>query len=348
MVETEKFGRTREGREVTLYRLTNRVGAYVEVLDFGGRIRALAVPDRNGDLADVVLGYDSLAEYESDQAYHGALIGRLAGRVRESAFELNGRSFRLSPNDGPHHLHGGPAGFHNRLWTEQNSAPGALTLSLRSEDGEGGYPGGLSLRATYFFDHFNRLTLDIEARAEAETPLSLTSHPYFNLEGQKGGDILGHWLTIPADEFLEIDRDLLPNGRRLMTKGTPLDFTAPKTIGRDIEAECPQMKEGRGYDHFFLLPPGEGLSRAAEAWSEASGIHLTMTTNQPGLQFYSGNLLCGRFGKGGRPLGRHRGFCLEPQLWPGLNIPSFPAPILQPGRVFNHITCYLFSIRVHS
>jgi aldose 1-epimerase len=346
MVEGENFGATKDGREVSLFRLTNKGGGYAEVLDWGGRLRTLAVPDKSGRLTDVVLGYDTLAEYEVDEAYQGAFIGRTANRIRGAAFELNGQTWRLPANDGPHHLHGGPDGFHSRLFKASTSAPDAVTLTLRSEDGDGGYPGRLDLRLTYFFDDQNRLTIDAEARSEADTPVSLTGHAYFNLGGPESGDILGHYLAIPAQEFLEGGPDLLPTGQCLKTAGTPFDFTVPKPIGRDISANHPQLKNGGGYDHYFILPQGDGLGRAAEAWSEATGIQMTVTTNQPGLQFYSGNFLSGQPGKGGRPLGFRQGFCLEPHLWPdALNCPSFPSPVLKPGRIYNHITSYFFSIQ---
>jgi len=346
MLETKNFGQTKDGHKVSLFRLTNQNGAYVEVLNWGGRLRSLGVPDRSGHLTDVVLGYDTLVEYEADPTYQGAFIGRVANRIRGAAFVLNGRIWNLPANDGPHHLHGGPTGFHSRLFTATTSTSNAVTLTLRSEDGDGGYPGNLDLRLTYTFDDQNRLTLDAEARSETDTPVSLTGHAYFNLDGPEGGDILNHYLTIPAEEFLEAGPALLATGRSLKTVGTPFNFTAPKLISRDISNDHPQLKIGNGYDHYFILPPSEGMSRAAEVWSENTGIQMTVTTNQPGLQFYSGNLLPGLPGKGGRPLSFRRGFCLEPHLWPdALNHPSFPSSILKPGHIYNHSTSYLFSIK---
>jgi aldose 1-epimerase len=222
-----------------------------------------------------------------------------------------------------------------------------VTLTLRSGDGDQGYPGSLDLRLTYSFDDQNRLTLEAEARSETDTPVSLTGHAYFNLGGLGGGDILSHHLTIPAEEFLEADPALLATGRSLKTTGTPFDFTASKSIGRDIADDHPQLEVGKGYDHYFILPSGGGKAqKAAEVWSECTGIHMTVTTNQPGLQFYSGNFLSGLPGKGGRSLDFRQGFCLEPHLWPDtLHHPSFPPSILKSGQIYSHVTSYLFSIK---
>ena len=343
-MEMFPFGRTADGQEVQRYRLTGAGGAYVDVLNYGGVIQSLVVPDRGGRLVDVVLGFDSVAEYETDDAYIGALIGRWAGRISGAAFELNGHRRQLAANDGPNHLHGGRMGFNQRIWTA--SAEGeTLVLSRLSPDGEEGYPGALAVKVRYCFDEENQLALEYEAECDRDTVVNLTNHSYFNLNGAGRGDILDHQLAIAADYIAEIDPRLIPTGRLLPVSGTPFDFNAARPVGQFINAAVPQLEYGGGYDHYYVRSQVTPGRPAAWAFSPDAGIRLDVFTTEPGLQFYTGNYLKRRAGKAGASYGPRSGFCLETQFWPDApNQLAFPAAILKRGTRYRQTAAYKFGL----
>ncbi len=333
-------------RDITL---TNRSGASLSAIPRGATITSIRVPDRDGTLGDVVLGHDALEAYESDTAYLGAAIGRVAGRIANGRFRLGERAYALARNDGSNHLHGGLRGFDKQDWeAERFDAPAASGVTFRrvSPDGEEGYPGTLTVAVTYALTDDNEVRIGYEATSDAPTPVNLTQHTYFNLAGT--GDILDHELLIPAARFLAIDEHLIPTSERRAVHGTPFDFTTMRPIGARIDARDTQLRHGRGYDHTFLVehdaPHERGLARAALVRDPASGRTLEVLTTEPGVQFYSGNFLDGsRAGKGGRLHTRRCAFCLETQGLPDApNQPSFPSIILEPGRTLRSRTVWRF------
>ena len=352
MIEKHAFGQLADGRAVSRYRLKNKNGLSVDLLDLGGIIQSLIVPDGRGGAVDVVLGYDSAAEYERDDAYLGAVVGRWANRISGAAFNLNGRRRTLAANDGPNHLHGGPSGFHRRLWAAEEGGRNEIIFSRLSPDGEEGYPGELRVSAAYALNDNDELVFSLEAESDRDTVVNLANHAYFNLSASRPpvqsadetlsrGSILDHELRLKADFISEVDSALIPTGRLLPVEGTPFDFRRFKTIGRDIEADHPQIKNGRGYDHNFIL--GVEGQDFAEVRSPQSGLSLILSTTLPGVQFYSGNALGRRTGKNRLIYGPRSGFCLETQLFPdSVNQPAFPSPVLRKGEIYRHRTSYKF------
>jgi aldose 1-epimerase len=333
---------------VELYTLRNAGGTSVDVTTYGGIVVALRTRDRQGHLDDVVLGHASLEGYLAGNGpYLGALVGRYANRIAGGRFSLDGRTWRLDCNDGPHHLHGGRRGFDKRVWSARTgqSAHGA-TVELRraSEDGEEGYPGRLAVTVGYTLDDDDQLRLDYSATAEAPTHCNVTHHGYFNLDGSR--DVLGHVLTLQARRFLPVDAGLIPTGELRAVAGTPMDFTSPHAIGARLGQDDEQLRLGRGYDHCWVLDrPGDGLALAATVEAPASGRRLEVLTTEPGLQFYSGNFLDGTVtGKGGRVYGPRAGLCLETQHYPDSpNHPGFPTTVLRPGQAYRSSTAFRFS-----
>ena len=324
-MEQYEFGRTLEGQAVTAYRLQNSRGA----------------ADRAGRLVDVVLGYDTVAEYQQNSGFLGAAIGRMANRVGKGRFALNGTEYALACNDGENHLHGGVKGFDKYLWQAEPQGE-ELLLTRLSPDGEEGYPGSLTVSVRYALTDDNQLAITYEADTDADTILNLTNHSYFNLNGE--GTVLNHELQVFANEFTENDGGCLPTGVLLAVKGTPFDFTQPKPIGRDLGADCEQLKRAGGYDHNFVLL-GEGLKTEARLHSAQTGITLTCFTTLPGMQVYSANFLDPRPGKGGGVIGYRDALCLETQVFPNaMACPHFPSPILRAGEHFCSRTVYAFEM----
>jgi aldose 1-epimerase len=351
-MKKQLFGQTREGGEAYLYTLRNQNGVQAVITNYGGAIVNLLVPDRAGKVADVVLGYDTLAGYESDKAYLGAIIGRFANRIAHGRFTLHGVTYSLPRNNGENSLHGGAAGFDKRLWTANeisgNGAP-ALELTYLSRDGEEGYPGNLSAKVIYTLTSQNELKIDYSSTTDKTTVVNLTNHSYFNLVGQGEDDILGHGVTIHARHFTPVNASLIPTGKICSVQGTPLDFTRMATIGSRISADDQQLKLAGGYDHNWI-PGREGdraLVLAAEVHEPVSGRVLQVLTSQPGIQFYSGNFLDGTIcGKQGKVYRRRYGFCLETQHYPDSpNHPDFPSTELQPGQHYRETTVFRFSAR---
>ncbi len=348
-VTSAPFGFLPDGRAATLYTLTNAAGLIVRISDFGAIITEIHAPDRNGRLADIVLGFDSVAPYVGDSPYFGALIGRYANRIRDGRFALDGRIVELPANNGKNHLHGGPGGFHKVLWNarpfEQDDAVG-LAMTYRSPDGEQGYPGTLEVKVVYELHGENELIMTFDAVTDQPTPVNLTQHSYFNLAGE--GDILSHRLTIAADAFTPIDASAIPLGYLAAVAGTPFDFRLPRPIGERIGDADEQLMNGRGYDHNFVLNQ-QGAHQetlAARLHEPRSGRVLELHTEEPGLQFYSGNFLDASLkGKHGRVYGFRSGLCLEPQHFPDSpNQPAFPSTILRPGQEYATVSRYRFLV----
>ena len=345
-VSREPVGTTPTGEAVELVTLTNAHGVEMRMMTYGGIIVSLRVPDRNGRLGDVVLGYDSLAGYIKDSPYFGAIVGRYGNRIAKGRFTLNGTEYRLAINNGPNHLHGGIRGFDKVVWRAEpfRDARGAgVVLRHTSPDGDEGYPGTLQATVTYTLTDRNEVRIDYEATTDKATPVNLTQHSYFNLAGS--GDILGHTLMIAADRFTPVDSTLIPTGVLAPAAGTPFDFRTPHAIGERIGDANEQLRFGGGYDHNFVLTrPDTGLALAARLTDSLSGRTLEIRTTEPGVQFYSGNFLDGSItGKGGTVYRHRTGLCLETQHFPDSpNHPEFPSTILEPGRTYRSRTVWTF------
>jgi aldose 1-epimerase len=349
-IKKQPFGKTTDGKAVDIYTLVNKNGSEVRITNYGGILQSLKVPDRYGNLGDVLLGYDSVEQYIKNSPYFGALIGRYGNRIAKGKFELDGKTYTLATNDGENHLHGGNVGFDKVLWDvkeiTEDGAPG-LELSYLSKDGEEGYPGNLKVTVKYLWTDDNELKIEYTATTDKPTVVNLTSHGYFNLTGK--GDILGHELMINADKFTPVVKGLIPTGEMAPVAGTPFDFRTPKPIGKDIDADNQQIEYGPGYDHNFVLNKGkEGeMTLAADVYDPETGRDMEVWTTEPGLQFYSGNFLDGTItGKGGWVYEKHAAFCLESQHYPDSpNEPQWPTTTLRPGQVYNTKTVYKFSAR---
>lgn len=338
----ESFGALPDEREVFAYTLTDgRISC--DILTYGATVRAIRVPDRDGLLRDVTLGFDRLEDYLLQDAYLGATVGRCANRIGGASFPLDGKTWHLAKNDGENHLHGGLVGFDKQLWSVEEATDSRLVLSLVSPDGQEGYPGTLRVRVVYSVED---AALSIEYRAEADkaTLCNLTNHAYFNLNGQGGGDVLGHTIRIFADRITEVKKGLIPTGELTDVTGTPLDLRQQTAIGAQIDADFAQMVLAGGFDHNYVLS-GEGLREAAVAEGERSGIRMRVLTTQPGLQFYSGNFLQNLpKGKDGAVYIKRSGFCLEAQRFPDApHHKNFPSAVLRPGEVYHEVTVFSFS-----
>ncbi|MFC5547582.1 aldose epimerase family protein [Massilia aerilata] len=335
------FGRLPDGAQVSEFTLANSRGMVVKILDFGGIIREIQAPDRDGRFADVVLGFDTLEPYLRDSPYFGALIGRYGNRIAKGRFAIDGKAYQLAVNDGEHHLHGGAPGFDKVLWRAAIEGD-ALVLRYRSPDGEQGYPGKLDATVSYSLSDDNEIVMRFHAVTDRPTPVNLTQHSYFNLRGagQEEGDILQHEMRIDADRFVPIDAGAIPLGPLVPVTGTPFDFRQPRPIGERIGQPDKQLRHGGGYDHCWVLNAGAaeegGQRRAVRVREPESGRVLELITQEPGVQFYSGNFLDGSLtGKGGRPYAFRSGFCIEPQHLPDSpNQPAYPETILRPGEIY--------------
>jgi aldose 1-epimerase len=350
-VKKQAYGKMPDGAAVELYSLTNANGMQAGIITYGGTVVSLTAPDRNGKYADVVLGMDDLAGYRKATAFFGALIGRYGNRIGHAQFTLDGNTYKLPANDNGNTLHGGPAGFDKRVWTVvpgSNSPDGpTLALTYVSKDGEAGFPGTLTAKVFYTLTAKNELKIDYVATTDKPTVVNLTNHSYFNLAGQGEGDVLGHEVTILADRFTPVDDKLIPTGELRSVAGTPFDFTKSTAIGARIEANDEQIKFGKGYDHNWVLNKGAAfITKAAEVHEPKSGRVMEVWTNEPALQFYTGNFLDGTLqGKGKTYI--HRGaFCMETQHYPDSpNKPAFPTTELKPGETYRTTTLYRFSAR---
>jgi aldose 1-epimerase len=347
-ISRKPFGNTKEGTPVYLFTLRNEGGAEARISNYGGLVVSLKVPDKKGKMGDVTLGYDKLSDYIKDTPYFGALIGRYGNRIARGKFSLNGQQYTLATNNYPNALHGGVKGFDKVVWepTIVASAQGpSLKLTYLSKDGEEGYPGNLSVTAVYTLTHDNALKLEFTATTDKDTVVNLTHHSYFNLAGK--GTVLNHVVMIPADKSTPVDSTLIPTGELQPVDGTPFDFRKPTAIGARIAQDNEQLKFGKGYDHNWVVnkPLGQyGLM--ARVSEPTSGRVLEVFSDEPGLQFYSGNFLDGTLkGKGGWVYQFRNGFCMEPQHYPDSpNQPKFPPVVLRPGKTYKNTIIYRFSV----
>ena len=346
-ITREPFGETKDGVAVSLFALRNANGVEARICNYGGLVISLKVPDRNGKMGDVVLGYDKLAGYLKETPYFGAMVGRYGNRIAKGRFTLDGKEYKLPINNGPNALHGGIKGFDKVVWEPKvRTTPDGPVLELHyvSKDGEEGYPGTLAVTAAYRLTDDNGLRLDYTATTDKDTVVNLTQHSYFNLAGH--GDNLQHVVMINADKFTPVDSTLIPTGELRPVEGTPFDFRKPTPIGARINQQDEQMKFGNGYDHNWVLNKKAGeLSLAARVYEPTSGRVLEVFSTEPGLQFYTGNFLDGKItGKNGWVYKFRTAFCMEPQHFPDSpNHPEFPSTELKPGETYRHTLIYKFS-----
>ena len=346
------FGHLPDGRATHRYILQNKNGMTVSFLDFGGAIQQILVPDRNGKLTDVVGGYDNILDYYYGDGYQGALIGRFGNRICRGKFALDGKDYDLYINNGANHLHGGKEGFDHKIW-EVDPIDGdepQLRLHYVSPDGEEGYPGTLDVTVTYTLRSTNALSIRYVATTDRRTVLNLTNHTYFNLGGFASGKVFDHVLQLDADTYLPTDDTLIPTGELKSVAGTPFDFRSPKAIGKDFFADDTDLKLAGGYDHCFNFIGGESKEPVLRAtlYEPNSGREMKVYTNQPCVQFYSGNFLNNGDHpfKGGYPQATQNALCLETQHMPdAINHRNFTNVILNPGEVYDYTTEYVFSVR---
>ena len=325
-----------------LFTLSNTNGLRVKIFNYGGIITSILTPDIQGSFTDITLGFDKPEDYLTNAPYLGAIIGRYANRIAKAQFNLEGKTYKLANNDGQNHLHGGLKGFDKVFWDAEIKKE-ALELSHKSQAGEEGYPGHLEVRVTYQLSEDNDLQIDYWAKTDAPTVINLTNHSYFNLAGQ--GDSLSHKLMLNADRFTPVDEALIPTGELRHVGDTPFDFRQMHTIGGRIAEDNKQLTLAGGYDHNFVLN-GDGLKLGARVLEESSGRTLELYTTQPGVQFYSGNMLPAMLGRGGLRYTKHSGFCLETQHFPDSpNQPAFPTARLNPDETYEHTTIFKFGVK---
>ncbi|WP_432713599.1 aldose epimerase family protein [Pedobacter sp.] len=343
---TAAFDQTVDGKKTALYVLKNANGSQAAITNYGGRIVSLLVKNDKDELVDVVLGHDSLAGYQTKaEFFYGALVGRYANRIAKGKFTLNGKEYNLQVNDGKNTLHGGVDGFYDKVWDAKQLNDHSLELTYLSKDGEAGYPGNLTVKVTYDLTPDNELKISYHATTDKPTVLNLTNHAYFNLNGAGDSTITDHLLTINADAYTPVDETLIPTGKLEKVKSTPFDFTKPTLIGARINDANEQLKRGGGYDHNFVLNDTKDLKLAATLHSPKTGIYMDVLTQEPGIQFYSGNFMTGETadGKGNKKYGYRSALCLETQHFPDApNQPSFASTVLNPGAEFNSVTVYKF------
>jgi len=345
-VSRQPFGEI-NGQPVELLVLTNGTGMTVKIISYGARVAALRTADRNGHWDDIVLGYDTLAGYATPtDPYFGAIVGRVGNRIAKGRFTLDGKTYQLATNDGPNHLHGGKVGFDRVVWQEDRQAHlhgAAVRLVYTSPAGEEGYPGTLHAAVTYRLTDSNEVQIDYQVTADAPTPVNLTNHSYFNLDGAGEGTILGQELELHSKAYTPVDATLIPTGELKAVAGTPMDFTSATPIGQRIQAVGGNPV---GYDHNFAVEGTAGTLRwAARVYSPKTGRRLEVLTTEPGVQFYSGNFLDGTIqGKGGRTYPQYAAFCLETQHFPdAVNQPNFPNTVLRPGVTYRSTTVWRLS-----
>jgi aldose 1-epimerase len=342
------FGLLPDGRPTDLYTIKNASGASVSICNYGGILVSLLVPDRTGKLTDVLLGFSDVSGYAPvNPGYMGALIGRVGNRINRGKFTLNGKEYQLAANSNGHHLHGGDEGFDKKLWAVSvDEAANSLTLTATSPDGEENYPGNLKMTVVYTFSEDNKLSIHYQAISDADTLCNLTNHVYFNLSGDGSGSVEDHLVQIHADRMTAGDCELIPTGEQRPVDATPFDLREPRRIGDGIaRTDCDQIRYGGGYDHNFMIN-GEGFREAVKLSSPATGIGMTVETDMPGVQFYTGNVLETDYpGKAGKVYHKHDGLCLETQFPPdAINHPEFPSAILRAGAAYVSTTSYNFEV----
>lgn len=350
-ISPKDFEEIVEGDSVKLYVLTNKNGLEVTFTNFGQRLVSLYVPDKNGKFEDIVLGYGTLEEFvNGPKSYWGSIIGRYANRIAKGSFSIGENTYELAKNNNGNHLHGGNKGFESVVWKVDNATSNTIEFSRLSPDMEEGYPGNLKVTVSYDLTDDNELKINYKAVTDKPTVVNLTHHSFFNLKGEGNGDINDHVLLLNADWYTPVDAELIPTGKVDKVAGTPFDFTKPKAIGADIEADFDQLKIGKGYDHNFVLNDSpknlEGLVLCAKVSEPSSGRTMEVYTDEPGVQFYGGNFMDGKtIGKSGKPYIYRGSFCLETQHFPDSpNKPDFPSTLLQPGEVYTSNCVYKFGV----
>jgi len=350
-VSTNPFGNLSSGESINLFFLKNKAGIEIGIINYGATVVSIRTPDKFGRFEDIVLGYDNLLSYQSDKNYFGSTIGRFANRIRNGEMSINNRVYSLNKNDGRHHLHGGKKGFHKSVWqllSNSENEISNLTLGYLSEDGEEGYPGNLTVEVNFSLNNNNEFIIEYQAKTDKTTHINLTNHTYFNLNAHNSGTILNHKIQIYASYFIPVDSELIPIGEIFKVKGTPFDLTEPVEIGTRISSNNDQLKLACGYDHYFIAKSDSDftlLNLIAKVTDPVSGRILEVNTTEPGLQFYTGNMLDSKLhGKGGHIYKVHDGFCLETQHYPDTpNQPHFLSTLLQSQVNFRSKTIYKFS-----
>ena len=351
MIQKSLFGTMKDGKKVYEFTLNNKRGAEAKIITYGARLVSLTMPDRNGKYADIVLGYDSLRSYVNSSDYFGSIVGRYANRIGKAEITLNGKTYKLSANERGNELHGGKMGFSEVVWEGKpltSTAGPALELTYVSPDGDQGYPGKMTVHVTYTLTNNNELKIQYEATTDKETVINLSHHSYFNLSGNPHNSILNDILKIDANTFTPIDNESIPTGKIEKVAGTPLDFRKPTAIGARINDNYEQLKLAHGYDFNYILNNYNGKVReVADVYDKTSGRYMQVFTDQPGIQFYSGNFLNGtQIGKGGIAYQQHAGLCLEAQHYPDSpHEPKWPSVILKPEQVYHQTTIYKFSTK---
>lgn len=347
LVDEATFKKEHDGKTIELFTLKNANGVVAQITNYGGKIINLWTPDKNGDFADIVAGYNTPDEYlNTTEIYYGTLIGRYGNRIAKGQFVLNDTVYTLATNNSPNHLHGGVKGFNNVVWDAKKIDDQTLELTYLSVDGEEGYPGNLNVRVVYTLTNDNELKTEYWATTDKSTPVNLTQHSFFNLKGAGNGDVNDHIMQIMADNFTPVDSTLIPTGEIAPVEGTPFDFRTPVAIGERLNSDHIQMKYGGGYDHNWVLNKAEsGLNYAAKVVEPASGRTLEVYTNEPGVQFYGGNFMTGKDVGKGKTYAYRGAFCLETQHFPDSpNKPEFPSTILNPGQEYYSICIYKFGV----
>lgn len=348
-INTQEFGLTPEGKKAQLFTLSNSKGMTAKITNYGGIIVSLWVADKEGNFKDIVLGYDNINEYHNNNCYLGAIIGRFGNRIKEGKFSIDGVDYQVAINDGDNHLHGGLKGFNCVLWDAEITQKG-LELSYLSKDMEENYPGNLNVKVVYSLSDENELKIEYTAVSDKATPINLTNHSYFNLEGHQSGSILNQVAWINADAYTKTDRGSIPTGELVEVTGTPMDFRTPAVVGDRIDADYEQLQYAGGYDHNWKLNrTAQGLEKAASLYSPNTGIYMEVSTTLPGMQLYAGNYLAGsidKIGKEGAVYGKRSGICFETQYFPNcINIPEFESCVFAAGQVYDHKTVFKFSIQ---
>ena len=343
-VVKEKFGTTKCGKDVYAYILSNANGMQAKVINFGANLISLLVPDQNGNLEDVVLGFDTLEGYYRNGSFFGATIGPSANRIAGACFEIDGRQYKLDANDGENNLHSHiKEGYHKRVWDAAEGTD-SVTFTLEDKDGEMGFPANKKITVTYSLSEENELKLSYHVSADANTIVNMTNHSYFNLAGHNAGRIEDHLLKINASCYTPVVAGAIPTGEVVPVEGTPLDFREMKPIGQDINADCEQLKLVLGYDHNFVIDNADGMLREiAQVEEPKSGRKMKVFTDLPGVQFYAGNCIAEEVGKDNATYGPRSGFCLETQFYPdNIHHPNFPQAIFGPDREYDYVTVYQF------
>lgn len=344
-VKTEDFRGHILDKKVEVYNLSNTHGIFIQITNYGGKIVSLYTPDRQGQFADIVIGYDTIQEYIKGQPYYGAICGRFANRIAFGKFTLNGKEYSLALNNGKNSIHGGINGFNNVVWDVLEHSDAHLKLYYLSVDGEEGFPGNLSVIVEYSLNDANEFSINYQATTDATTIVNLTSHSFFNMAGEGSGSVLDHHLKLTADRYTPLNDSEIPTGELHAVQGTPMDFTLCKPIGRDMLTEFDQVKNAFGYNHNWVLPEANGVQLAAVYTDPISGRGMEIHTDQPGIQVYVANWLDEPHGKGGKKYTKYDALCLETQNFPDApNQQGFPSPMLNPGDTYRHVCIHKFFV----